>query len=115
MLADAIDLADMGAAAQQRPRRRLLLRKRNAWRRRDPIGRGTAGEKNEHVVVGTGALRQRQRPLGAGETGFIGNRVARFDHGDALRRPAVAMPGDGNAVQPVLHDERRIMLFGYFR
>jgi len=39
--------------------------------------------------------------------------VARFDHGNALRRPAVAMPGDGNAVQPVLRDERQIMLFGF--
>ncbi len=112
MLTHAIDLADIGAAAQQRPRRRLLVAERDARGRRDQIGRGAAGQERQHQVVGARRVGQRQHALGAGEPGRIRYRMAGFDHRDVPRRPPIAVAGDGNAVEPARRHARQIMLFG---
>ena len=54
--------------------------KRDARRRRDPIGRCAAGEKNQHEIVLARRVGERQRALGAGKAGLVGDRMARFDH-----------------------------------
>ncbi len=109
MLSHAVDLADSGAAAQERPRRRLLFRKRDAGSRRDPIGRGAAGQEHQNEIVGAGCVGQRQRPLGAGKTGFVRDRMPSFDHGNAPGRAAVAVAGHRDAVEPARRNSREIV------
>ncbi len=65
------------------------------------IGRGAAGEQNQDEIVCAGAVGERQSAFGAGEPGLVGHRMAGLDHGDALRRPAVAVARHGDAGEPV--------------
>ena len=51
MFAHRVDLADVGARAQQRARDRLFVFKRYPGRRRDPVGRGAARHQHQHQVV----------------------------------------------------------------
>ena len=53
------------------------------------------------------ASASSQCPLGAGEAGLVGHRMAGFDHRDAPGRPAIAVAGDGDAVEPVRRHARR--------
>ena len=114
MLTHAIDLADIGAAAQQRAGGRLLFFKCDAGRRRDPIGRGAAGEKNEHEVIGGRLIGKGQRAFGAGNSGLVGDRVACFDHGDPLGRPPIAVTRHRHTIEPTFIDQRAIMTFRHF-
>ena len=65
---------------EQRARHGLLLGKREARRRRDPVGRGAAGQQHQHEIVGAGRFGELQRALGAGEPGCIRHRMAGLDH-----------------------------------
>ena len=60
MFAHGVDLADGGARAQQRARHRLLVFKRYAGGRRDPVGRGAARHQHQHEIVGPRAIGERR-------------------------------------------------------
>ncbi len=107
MLANGVDLADRRAGAQQRPRHLLLLRKRHALGRRDPVGGAAAGQQHQQEIVGFRLLRQTQRLFGALKPGFVRHRMAGFDDLDPPRRHAMAVAGGGDAGQaPRLEPER---------
>ena len=111
VLSHAIDLADIRAAAQQRPRRRLLFLKRDAGGRRDQIRRSAAGEKNENEIVGARRIGKLHHAFGAGEARRVGDRMTGFDDGNMPGRPAIAMPGHRDAIEPVFRHAGEIMLF----
>ena len=100
MLSHRIDLADVGAGTEQRPRHRLLIGERQALDRRDPVGRCAAGQKHQHEIVPARAIRQGQRALGGFKTGGVRDRMAGLDHRDGPGRPAIALPRHGNAREP---------------
>ena len=50
----------------------------------------------------------------SGEAFGVRNRVAGLDHGNAPGRAAIAVPGDGDAVDPVFRHEGEIVLFRDF-
>ena len=113
--AQRIHVADGGAAAQQRPRHRLLLGKRDARGRRDPVGRGAAGQQHQHEVVRARRFGKRQRPFGSLQPRFVRHRMAGLDDGNMPGRAAIAVAGDGDAGEPVRGDAAEIMLFGGLR
>ena len=92
MFAHGVDLADMRAGAQQRPRHRLFVCKRNAVRRRDPVGRCAARHQHQHQIVGGSSIGEFERTLGRLQAGRIRHWMAGLDHGDDAGRPAIAMP-----------------------
>ena len=114
MFAHAVDLADIGAAAKQRPGRRLLVRERDAGDRRDPIGGRAAGKQHQDEIVRPRRVGKFEHAFGAVEAGLVGDRVSGLDHGYALRRPAIAVTGHGNPVEPALRNACEIMPFGRF-
>ena len=87
--------------------------KRDAGGRRDPVRRGAAGQQHQHQIVLARRVGERERAFGALEAGFVGNRMSGLDHGNAPGRPAIAVAGDGDAVEPLRCDAREIMLFGH--
>ena len=61
MLAHRVDLADVGARAQQRPRHRLLVGERESGGRRDPVRRCAARQQHQHQIVRVRAIGERER------------------------------------------------------
>ncbi len=114
VLSHAVDLPDIGAAAQQRSRRRLLVGEVDARGRRDPIGRRAAGQKHQNEIVGSGRIGIGKRPLGASQPRLVGDRMPGLDHGDAPGRPSIAVTGDGDAVEAIRRHPSQIMGFGDF-
>ena len=88
MFAHRVDLANIGAGAQQRARHRLLFREREAARGRDPVGGGAARHQHQHEIVGRRGLRELERARGGIETRLVRHRMARFDHLDRLASAA---------------------------
>ena len=82
--------------------------------RRDPVRRGAAGEQHQHEIVRAGRIGKSKRALGAFEPGFVGDRMSGLDHGDASGRPAIAVAGNGNAIEPLFGDAREIVLLRDF-
>ena len=96
MLAHRVDFDDRGAAGEQRPRHCLLVRKREPGGGRDPVCRGAAGNQHQHQILGAGGIGEVERFAGRGETGCVGQRVARLDDAHAARRTAIAATGHGD-------------------
>ena len=96
----AVDLADIGAAVEQRPGHRLLFFEREARGRRDPIGRSAAGQ--------AAPARDRRRPPHRPARAFARSPARPASSGTGcpasitgmwrVGRP-IAMAGDGNAVE----------------
>ena len=114
MLAHGIDLADRRAAFQERAGRRLLLLEREPGRRRDPVGRGAAGQKHQHQVLGVRRVGKLERARGRRDAGLVRHRMTRFDHRNARRRAAIAVAGDRKP-RDSLERQRFIMTLGDLR
>ena len=110
MAADAIDLADVGARAQQLARE-LALRLE-----RQPLGRhagergGAAAQQHQHEVVRPGLLGEAEQPLARGDAAPVRDRMAAGHDLDPAERPGRAVRGDGEAGErtapPFLDDPR---------
>ncbi len=102
MLSHRVDLADVGAGAQQRPRHRLLVGERQSLRRRDPVGRRAARQQHQHQIVRPGAVGQARAPArrpaspAASGIGWPASTI-----GIELGRPAIAVPRHGDAGRAV--------------
>ena len=94
VLSHAVDLADAGAAAQQRPRHRLLVGEADALRRQQPVGRAAAGDQRQDEIVRPGASREFDDTGGGFEAAAVGQRVTGLDHLDRRRIERVAVAGD---------------------
>ena len=112
MLAHAVDLADAGAAAQHRLRHGLLVGKRNALGRQQPVGRAATGNQRQHEVVRPGRfgerdhLRRRRQPV------FVGQRMPGLDHRDRPGVERIAVAGDRDAGEPVGGHVMRLRVMG---
>ncbi len=116
MFAHGVDLADIGAGAQQRARHRLLVGKRHAGRRRDPVGRGAARHQHEHEIVGAGAVGQLDRrrsaassPAASG-TGWPASTMVTI-----AGRAAIAVPRHRDAAQPASRQIERVEIMRFRR
>ena len=102
MLAHRVDLADVGARAQQRPRHRLLVGERAARRPARsswPMRRPTAAPAPDRPVPRPSASASAL--LGGFEAGGVGDRMAGLDHRNDSRRPAIAVARHRDAGEPV--------------
>ena len=108
MLADSVDLADRRTRTQQRAVDLLLLHKRHAFHRRDPVRRAAAGQQNEQQIVRGCLCRQPQRVVGGFQPGFVGHGMAGLDHPDPARRHTVAVAGGGDATEARRVEAERI-------
>src|SRR5262249_20969106 len=81
---------------EQRRRPCLLVRKRGPGGGCDPVRRGATGNQHQHQILGAGGIGEVERFDGRGETGRIGQRVARLDDAHAARRTAIAVTGHGD-------------------
>ena len=100
VLPDGVDLADIGAGAQQRAGDALLLLERELARRRDPVRRAAARQQHEDEVVGRRLAGERERPLGGLDALAVGHRMAGLDDRDQPRRLAIAVARHGEPGQP---------------
>ena len=97
VLPDGVDLADVGAGAQQRPGDALLLRERELACRRDPVRRAAARQQHQDEVVGRRLAGERERPLGRLDALAVRHRMAGLDDRDQPRRLAIAVARHGEA------------------
>ena len=78
------------------------------------IGRRAAGKQHQDEIVRARRVGKFEHAFGAVEAGLVGHRVSGLDHGNALGRPAIAVAGDGDPVEPASRNAREIMPFGRF-
>ena len=98
MAADAIDLADRRARAEQRRGQRLLVRERQPVARQAGQRRGAAAQQDEDEIVRPGLAGEREQPLGRGDAGLVGDRMAGMEQRRSARASAVdAVRHDGDA------------------
>ena len=93
VLAQAVDLADRGAARQERGRECLQVGQLNGAGLLGGCleqGRAAARKQDDNEVIGLCLLRQGQHTLAGDERGVRGHRMAGLDQGDVLRGAAVA-------------------------
>jgi hypothetical protein len=114
MLAHGIHLADRGAALEQRPRDRLLLREGQPVNRRDPVRRGAAGKEHQDQILGIDRIGEREHPFGCRDAGGVRYRVAGFDERNKLRRPPIAVASDREPGEPFPRQQGQIVLFRDF-
>ena len=110
MLAHAVDLADGGAGAQQRPGHRLLVGELDPFCRQGEQRGAAAGNQAQCKVVLAQAFSQREDARRSLASADVRHRVRRLDHLDPCRRHAVAVAGDDEAFQRarpvILHGPR---------
>ena len=98
MLADAVDLIDVGAAPEQRLVQGLLVVERDPRRRQGKQSRAAARYQAEREVVGAEALDEIEDPAGRVLPRGVGNGMGGLDHLDPLQRAdAVAIARDDQA------------------
>ena len=96
MLSHRVDLADVGARAQQRSCHGLLVGEGQSFDRSNPVRRCPAGQQHQHQVVRSGAISELERLLGGCNPGGIGDRMAGLDDRDYFGRPAIALARHGD-------------------
>ena len=104
MLADAVDLIDVGAAPEQRLVQGLLVVERDPRSRQGKQSRASARDQTERQIVGTQAFDEFQNPARRLLARRVGNGMGGLDHLDPLQRAdAVAIARDDKAVREACH------------
>ena len=104
MLPDGVYLVNTGAALQERAVDRLLVRKRNAWRRQREQRRASSGNQAQDEIVGIEAAHHLQYALGCLPPGRVRDAVARLDHPNPPQKAdTMTVAGDDEAAQGLVY------------
>ena len=99
LLSHAVQFGDVGAALEHRLHQPELFIDGDAGHRLRHQRRGAARNERDEEIIGAERRRQRQRLLGGGKAGLVGNRVAGMDQRQTLQVMAVAVGGDDEALE----------------
>ncbi len=99
MLADRIDLTDIGAWTEQGLSDRFFVLEWNAIGRRNPVGRCAAWNKNQHEVIMLRFVGELQRDSGCLDSDGVWDWMTRLQHSNVTKAASVAPPCHRDAAE----------------